>query len=47
MNLAGKLRRYVPADVVGMHFFNPANVMRLLDRNACGAKTAPDVIERR
>jgi 3-hydroxyacyl-CoA dehydrogenase len=32
-----------PADVVGMHFFNPANVMRLLE-NVRGAKTAPDVI---
>jgi 3-hydroxyacyl-CoA dehydrogenase len=32
-----------PADVAGMHFFNPANVMRLLE-NVRGAKTAPDVI---
>src|SRR5579883_1808732 len=32
-----------PADVVGMHFFNPANVMRLLE-NVRGAKTAPDVL---
>jgi 3-hydroxyacyl-CoA dehydrogenase len=32
-----------PEDVVGMHFFNPANVMRLLE-NVRGAKTAPDVL---
>ena len=32
-----------PGDVAGMHFFNPANVMRLLE-NVRGAKTAPDVI---
>ena len=32
-----------PADVCGMHFFNPANVMRLLE-NVRGAKTAPDVL---
>jgi 3-hydroxyacyl-CoA dehydrogenase len=32
-----------PADVVGMHFFNPANVMRLLE-NVRGAKTAPDLL---
>ncbi len=32
-----------PADVVGMHFFNPANVMRLLE-NVRGAKTSPDVL---
>ncbi len=32
-----------PADVVGMHFFNPAHVMRLLE-NVRGAKTAPDVL---
>jgi 3-hydroxyacyl-CoA dehydrogenase len=32
-----------PADVAGMHFFNPANVMRLLE-NVRGAKTAPDVL---
>jgi len=32
-----------PGDVVGMHFFNPANVMRLLE-NVRGAKTAPDVL---
>jgi len=31
------------ADVCGMHFFNPAHVMRLLE-NVRGAKTAPDVI---
>lgn len=32
-----------PQDVVGMHFFSPANVMRLLE-NVRGAKTAPDVL---
>jgi 3-hydroxyacyl-CoA dehydrogenase len=31
-----------PGDVCGMHFFAPANVMRLLE-NVRGAKTAPDV----
>jgi 3-hydroxyacyl-CoA dehydrogenase len=32
-----------PADVVGMHFFSPANVMRLLEV-VRGEKTAPDVL---
>jgi 3-hydroxyacyl-CoA dehydrogenase len=32
-----------PADVVGMHFFSPANVMRLLEV-VRGAHTAPDVL---
>jgi len=32
-----------PEDVIGMHFFSPANVMRLLE-NVRGAKTADDVI---
>ena len=32
-----------PADVCGMHFFNPAHVMRLLE-NVRGARTAPDVL---
>ena len=32
-----------PQDVVGMHFFSPANVMRLLE-NVRGSKTAPDVL---
>lgn len=32
-----------PADVVGMHFFSPANVMRLLEV-VRGAKTPPDVL---
>ena len=32
-----------PADVVGMHFFSPANVMRLLEV-VRGAATAPDVL---
>ena len=32
-----------PSDVVGMHFFSPANVMRLLEV-VRGAKTAPDVL---
>jgi 3-hydroxyacyl-CoA dehydrogenase len=31
-----------PEDVVGMHFFSPANVMRLLE-NVRGARTADDV----
>jgi 3-hydroxyacyl-CoA dehydrogenase len=31
-----------PHDVMGMHFFSPANVMRLLE-NVRGAKTSPDV----
>ncbi|OWU84973.1 3-hydroxyacyl-CoA dehydrogenase [Oceanicola sp. 22II-s10i] len=32
-----------PEDVLGMHFFSPANVMRLLE-NVRGAKTAPDAL---
>ncbi len=32
-----------PEDVIGMHFFSPANVMRLLE-NVRGEKTANDVI---
>jgi len=32
-----------PQDVIGMHFFSPANVMRLLE-NVRGSKTANDVI---
>ncbi|MGK2912950.1 MAG: 3-hydroxyacyl-CoA dehydrogenase NAD-binding domain-containing protein, partial [Porticoccaceae bacterium] len=32
-----------PQDVIGMHFFSPANVMRLLE-NVRGSKTADDVI---
>ncbi|HHZ09786.1 MAG TPA: 3-hydroxyacyl-CoA dehydrogenase [Rhizobiales bacterium] len=32
-----------PADVLGMHFFSPANVMKLLEI-VRGSKTAPDVI---
>ena len=32
-----------PQDVIGMHFFSPANIMRLLEV-VRGAKTAPDVI---
>ncbi|MGH6781063.1 MAG: 3-hydroxyacyl-CoA dehydrogenase NAD-binding domain-containing protein, partial [Sphingomonadaceae bacterium] len=32
-----------PEDVCGMHFFNPANVMRLLE-NVRGSRTAPEVI---
>ncbi|MGO9139218.1 MAG: 3-hydroxyacyl-CoA dehydrogenase NAD-binding domain-containing protein [Syntrophales bacterium] len=31
-----------PQDVMGMHFFSPANVMKLLE-NVRGAKTAPEV----
>jgi 3-hydroxyacyl-CoA dehydrogenase len=33
-----------PQDVCGMHFFSPANVMRLLEV-VRGAKTSPDVLE--
>ena len=32
-----------PQDVMGMHFFSPAHVMRLLE-NVRGAKTSPDVL---
>jgi 3-hydroxyacyl-CoA dehydrogenase len=32
-----------PADVAGMHFFNPANLMRLVE-NVRNASTAPEVI---
>jgi 3-hydroxyacyl-CoA dehydrogenase len=32
-----------PADVLGMHFFSPANVMKLLEI-VRGKETAPDVI---
>src|SRR5690606_38920163 len=32
-----------PQDVIGMHFFSPANVMKLLE-NERGAKTGKDVI---
>jgi len=32
-----------PEDVIGLHFFSPANIMRLLEV-VRGAKTAPDVI---
>lgn len=32
-----------PADVVGAHFFSPANIMKLLEV-VRGAKTAPDVV---
>ncbi len=32
-----------PSDVLGMHFFSPANVMRLLEI-VRGAKTSPDVL---
>jgi 3-hydroxyacyl-CoA dehydrogenase len=39
--IASATRR--PADVVGMHFFSPANVMKLLE-NVRGRETAPDVI---
>ncbi|MCF4167095.1 3-hydroxyacyl-CoA dehydrogenase NAD-binding domain-containing protein [Zavarzinia compransoris] len=38
--IAAATRR--PQDVVGMHFFSPANVMRLLE-NVRGKETAPDV----
>ena len=39
--IAGFTQR--PADVIGLHFFSPANVMRLLEV-VRGAKTAPDVL---
>ena len=39
--IAGFTRR--PQDVLGLHFFSPANVMRLLEV-VRGAKTAPDVL---
>ncbi|MRX35842.1 3-hydroxyacyl-CoA dehydrogenase NAD-binding domain-containing protein [Aminobacter sp. MDW-2] len=39
--LAGSSKN--PARVAGMHFFNPANVMKLLE-NVRAAKTAPDVL---
>ncbi|MEO6582612.1 MAG: 3-hydroxyacyl-CoA dehydrogenase NAD-binding domain-containing protein [Sphingomicrobium sp.] len=32
-----------PQDVLGMHFFSPANIMKLLEI-VCGAKTAPDAL---
>ncbi len=39
--IAGFTRR--PQDVIGLHFFSPANVMRLLEI-VRGAQTAPDVL---
>ena len=39
--IAGSISR--PGDVIGMHFFSPANVMRLLEI-VRGAKTAQDVL---
>ena len=39
--IAGFTKR--PADVLGLHFFSPANVMRLLEV-VRGAQTAPDVL---
>jgi len=39
--IAGATKR--PEDVIGMHFFSPANVMKLLEV-VRGAKTAPDVL---
>jgi 3-hydroxyacyl-CoA dehydrogenase len=39
--IAGATKR--PQDVVGMHFFSPANVMKLLEV-VRGAQTAPDVL---
>ncbi|WP_119681302.1 3-hydroxyacyl-CoA dehydrogenase NAD-binding domain-containing protein [Indioceanicola profundi] len=39
--IAGYTKR--PADVLGMHFFSPANVMKLLEI-VRGAQTAPDVL---
>ena len=40
-SIAARTRR--PADVVGLHFFSPANVTKLLEI-VRGAKTAPDVL---
>jgi 3-hydroxyacyl-CoA dehydrogenase len=34
-----------PQDVIGMHFFSPANVMKLVE-NVRGAKTSPEIIGR-
>ncbi|MGH8446617.1 MAG: 3-hydroxyacyl-CoA dehydrogenase NAD-binding domain-containing protein [Solimonas sp.] len=34
-----------PQDVIGMHFFSPANVMKLVE-NVRGAQTSPDIIGR-
>ena len=39
--IAGATAR--PSDVIGMHFFSPANIMKLLEV-VRGAKTAPDVL---
>lgn len=39
--LAGMTGR--PGDVIGLHFFSPANVMKLLEV-VVGARTAPDVV---
>ena len=39
--IAGATKR--PQDVLGMHFFSPANIMKLLEV-VRGAKTAPDVL---
>ncbi|MBS0446680.1 MAG: enoyl-CoA hydratase/isomerase family protein [Proteobacteria bacterium] len=39
--IAGFTKR--PGDVIGLHFFSPANVMRLLEI-VRGARTAPDVL---
>ena len=39
--IAGFTKR--PQDVIGLHFFSPANVMKLLEV-VRGAKTAPDVL---
>lgn len=33
-----------PRDVLGLHFFSPANIMRLLEI-VCGRETAPDVLQ--
>jgi 3-hydroxyacyl-CoA dehydrogenase len=40
-HIAGVTAR--PQDVIGLHFFSPANIMRLLEV-VRGAKTAPDVL---
>jgi len=43
LSIDGMRRLPPPADVLGTHFFSPANVMRLL-KSCAGGKTAPDVL---
>jgi hypothetical protein len=42
-SMRSRPRHQAPGDVLGMHFFSPANVMKLLEV-VRGAKTAPDVL---